>query len=176
MAESVKRLTQADGYAAGSTVFIGSAAAILTALAFEHVGGYAPCPLCLIQRYAYYAAVPASFVGLIAIAAQARMLGGVIFLIVGLLYVANTGLGIYHSGIEWGFWPGPDTCDTAAQPLAATTQGLLQSLQANAVVSCSEAPFRFLMLSFAGWSAAISAVFSALALSTANVNLDVGRR
>ncbi len=24
----------------------------------EHLGGYAPCPLCLMQRYAYYAAIP----------------------------------------------------------------------------------------------------------------------
>ena len=37
-----------------------AAAAILTALAFEHFGGYAPCPLCLEERYAYYFGVPAS--------------------------------------------------------------------------------------------------------------------
>ena len=34
-------------------------AVILAALAFEHIGGYTPCPLCLQQRYAYYAGLPA---------------------------------------------------------------------------------------------------------------------
>jgi disulfide bond formation protein DsbB len=33
---------------------------ILTAHAFEEFGGYAPCPLCLQERYAYYFAVPAA--------------------------------------------------------------------------------------------------------------------
>ena len=44
-------------------MFAVALATILAALAFEHLGGYAPCPLCLQQRYAYYFAVPASAVG-----------------------------------------------------------------------------------------------------------------
>ena len=45
---------------ASALVLVGAAATILAALAFEHLGGYAPCPLCLEERYAYYFAVPAS--------------------------------------------------------------------------------------------------------------------
>ena len=48
--------------AASAIVFAVALATILAALAFEHLGGYAPCPLCLQQRYAYYFAVPASAV------------------------------------------------------------------------------------------------------------------
>ena len=33
-------------------------AVVLGALAFEHLGGYAPCPLCLEQRWPYYLGVP----------------------------------------------------------------------------------------------------------------------
>ena len=38
---------------ASALVFVGAAVTILTALAFEHLGGYAPCPLCLEERYTY---------------------------------------------------------------------------------------------------------------------------
>ncbi|MGZ8417088.1 MAG: disulfide bond formation protein B, partial [Methyloceanibacter sp.] len=50
--------------AACAMVLIVATATILTALAFEHLGGYAPCPLCLEERYAYYFAVPASALAL----------------------------------------------------------------------------------------------------------------
>ena len=35
---------------ASALVLVGAAATILAALAFEHLGGYAPCPLCLEER------------------------------------------------------------------------------------------------------------------------------
>ncbi|HAH66069.1 MAG TPA: disulfide bond formation protein B, partial [Rhizobiales bacterium] len=43
--------------AACAIVLVIAAATILTALGFQHLGGYAPCPLCLEERYAYYFAV-----------------------------------------------------------------------------------------------------------------------
>jgi disulfide bond formation protein DsbB len=173
MARQASELTSLPGYQAAGFMMFGAAGALALALAFEHIGGYAPCPLCLVQRYAYYAAIPLGFVGLIALSAQARTAAGILFLIAGLAFVANTGLGIYHSGIEWGWWPGPAACSNPAQPLAiGDGQSLLESLRSNSVISCSEAPFRFLSLSFAGWSAVISAVLAACGLVAANVNLD----
>ena len=40
-------------------VFSIAFATILLAHIFERYGGYAPCPLCLQERYAYYFGVPA---------------------------------------------------------------------------------------------------------------------
>jgi len=42
-----------------AVVFAVALATILTAHIFERFGGYAPCPLCLEERYAYYLGVPA---------------------------------------------------------------------------------------------------------------------
>ena len=53
-----------------------AAAVILTALAFEHFGGYVACPLCLQQRYAYYAGVPALFLALVLLSAGRTSAGG----------------------------------------------------------------------------------------------------
>ena len=41
-------------------VFAIATATILAAHAFERIGGYAPCPLCLEERYAYYFGVSAT--------------------------------------------------------------------------------------------------------------------
>lgn len=173
MALSRGQATDVPGYRSAGYMTFGAAGAIALALAFEHLGGFAPCPLCLVQRYAYYASIPLGFLGLIALAAQARTAAGLLFLVAGLAFLANAGLGVYHSGVEWAWWPGPDSCAPAAQPLPlGEGQSLLDALPNTNVVSCTEAPFRFLTLSFAGWNAVISAVLGVCGLHAANVNLD----
>jgi disulfide bond formation protein DsbB len=138
-------------YRTGALVLFGAAAAIATALAFEHFGGYVPCPLCLQQRYAYYAGVPALFVALVVLSAGYARVAAVIFLLVAVAFLANAGLGTYHAGAEWGYWPGPDTCAGAPQPLSKGG-GLLKDLETTRVVRCDKAPWHFLGLSFAGWN------------------------
>ena len=49
-------------YRLGAAVAFASLAALLAAYAFEYIGGYIPCPLCLLQRYPYFFAVPALIV------------------------------------------------------------------------------------------------------------------
>jgi disulfide bond formation protein DsbB len=133
----------------GLTLFL-AAAVILTALGFEHLGGYAPCPLCLLQRYAYYAAIPALFIAMALVSEKPR-LAGIIFFVVALAFLANAGLGAYHAGVEWKFWPGPDTCGTA-QALPSSAADLLSGLEAQHVVRCDEAAWTFAGLSMAGWN------------------------
>ena len=142
---------------AGLTL-IAALAGILIALGFQHLGGVQPCALCFQQRYAYYAGIPLLFVGLVLLGADQRKAAAILFLLVGLVFLANAGLGVYHSGAEWKFWPGPDSCTaTGAAPTAGGN--LLQRMQAAKVVRCDEPSGRFLGLSFAGWN-----VFLSLAL------------
>ncbi|MEE8530724.1 MAG: disulfide bond formation protein B, partial [Hyphomicrobium sp.] len=81
-------------YKAGALALIISGGAILTALAYEYIGGYAPCPLCLEQRYAYYVGVPLLFIALVFVSADHRYPAGLIFLFVSLAFLANAGLGV----------------------------------------------------------------------------------
>ena len=146
---------QSPAYRMGGLVLFATVAVILAALGFQYIGGYPPCPLCLQQRYAYYAGIPALFLALVLVAADRRALAAVLFLAVAAGFLANAGLGVYHAGVEWKFWPGPDTCG-AAQGLSTTAGGLLESIEKNRVVRCDEAAWRFLGLSFAGWNVLIS--------------------
>ena len=88
-------------------------ATILTALAFEHLGGYAPCPLCLEERYAYYFAVPASALALFLARGDRTGIARILLLLIALAFLANMAAGIFHAGVEWKWWPGPGECSGA---------------------------------------------------------------
>jgi disulfide bond formation protein DsbB len=139
-------------------VFAAATATILAALAFEHLGGYAPCPLCLQQRYAYYFAVPASAASFLLARGRATGVARVLLVLIALAFIANAIAGIYHSGIEWKWWEGPATCAGGFE-LQWSEGGIVDT----PVIRCDEASWRFLGLSFAGWNAGISAVLAGLA-------------
>ena len=133
----------------GLTLFLATGV-ILGALAFEHLGGLAPCPLCLMQRYAYYASIPLLFIAMALVSEKPRV-AALIFFVVALAFLGNAGLGVYHAGVEWKFWPGPDTCGTA-QALPTSASDLLSGLDQTRVVRCDEAAWTFAGLSLAGWN------------------------
>jgi len=138
-------------------------ATILGALFFQYGLGFAPCPLCLEQRYAYYFAVPLAV--MVALGDQAGasrkvLIGACVAIAAGMLW--NTGLGIYHSGIEWRWWPGPQECSGSLSDLGSAG-GLAERLKSITVVRCDEAAWRFFGLSLAGYNALVSAVLAALA-------------
>ena len=121
---------------------------IAGAWAFEYLG-YAPCELCLLQRWAYYAAIPIAFVLVVLAPSRPGLLQYGLF-ILGLLWFGSMVFGIYHSGVEWKWWPGPSTC-TGTGSLSTGLPDL-----SKPVVMCDEPAIRILWLSLAGWNAVIS--------------------
>jgi len=132
----------------------GALVIILAALAFEHIGGYAPCAICLIERYAYYAGIPLAGIAFLLARAGRTSPAALLLALCGLGFLINCGIGVYHSGIEWKWWPGPDTCGGGS--MAPLTGSLLDALESAHAVACDEAPWRFLGLSFTGWNTVIS--------------------
>ena len=84
-------------------------ATIMLAHVFERFG-YAPCPLCLQERYAYYFAVPATVAAFFAARAESFTLTRILLALVAVGLLINAGVGVYHSGIEWKWWEGPASC------------------------------------------------------------------
>ena len=152
-------------YGAGAATLVLAIAVITGAWGFEYLGGLAPCPLCLEQRFAYYAAIPLLFVALALVAEMPRV-AAAIFAVVAMMFLANTGLGIYHAGAEWKFWPGPDTCGTV-QAVPKSAADLLDAAEKAVVVRCDEAAWRFAGLSLAGWNVVMSLLLVAGALRAA---------
>ncbi|MGJ5175830.1 disulfide bond formation protein B [Bradyrhizobium oligotrophicum] len=142
----------------------GIAAAVLAgAWYMQLVWGLQPCELCLKQRWAYYAIVPLGLV--IALLAGRGAPRGLVWAGLGLVALAalgNAGLGVYHAGVEWGFWPGPTECTGPIGNLGSAGN-LLERLDSVHVVRCDEVQWRFLGLSLAGYSVLISLLIAAIA-------------
>jgi disulfide bond formation protein DsbB len=136
-------------------------ATITLAHVFERFG-YAPCPLCLQERYAYYFAVPATVAAFFAARAESFTLTRILLALTALAFLINAGVGVYHSGIEWKWWEGPASC-AGGVAVEWGEGGVASSIERAEVVSCSDASWRMLGLSFAGWSAVISALLAGLA-------------
>jgi disulfide bond formation protein DsbB len=126
----------------------------------------APCLLCLDQREAHWAAIAAGGIALVVVTlgkkstrVVAASLGAL-----AILYGFSSALAGYHAGVEWGFWPGPDTCSASGEDLAAGSD-LLASLDKPAAgPSCSDAAWRMAGISMAGYNALISLGLCAFAL------------
>ncbi len=157
---------------AAVAVALGAAATVGGALVFEHVFGYVPCKLCLIQRNPYYVSIP---LGLVAAALPPQWTRAGLWLL-ALIFVVSAGLGAYHSGVEWGFWPGPADCGGGSGAAAGNVGDFLNQLQNTRVVSCTEAAWRFLGLSLAGWNTLISLGLAGFAArAAAHKGIFVGR-
>jgi disulfide bond formation protein DsbB len=130
----------------------GSAALLAGALAFQHIGGLAPCSLCITQRWPHVAAV--LFGVIILLLAQgplARLLavGG------AAAAAVSGGYGVYHTGVEKGWFAGPDTC-TGGSVAGISTDDLLDQILAAPLVKCDEVAWQMLDLSMASWNAVVS--------------------
>lgn len=132
----------------------GSAALLIGAYIFEALG-YAPCPLCWLQRYPHFAAV--------VLGGLALLTRGPTFPILGSVAASATAiLGLYHTGVERAWWQGPQNC-AGDQGLGGLAGGdLLSAEGAPRVVLCNQVSWEFLGLSMASWNALLSIAFLAL--------------
>ena len=126
----------------------GSAAMLLGALGFQYLGDLPPCKLCIWQRWPHLAAV---LIGLIYLFARFRMLT----LLGALAALTTAGVGIYHTGVEKGWWEGPSTC-TAGEITGMSADDLLESILATPVIRCDDILWEMFGLSMASWNAIIS--------------------
>ena len=128
----------------------GSLALLLGAFGFQALG-FAPCKLCLWQRWPHAAAI--------AIGGLVLMLGPLMLLgIAGALSALTTaGIGAYHTGVEQGWWEGPTSCSGGGNALGDMTGDQLLSLEGPSdVVMCDEVAWALFGVSMASWNVLIS--------------------
>ncbi|MDJ0640492.1 MAG: disulfide bond formation protein B [Paracoccaceae bacterium] len=147
----------------------GSLALLLGAFIFQAFG-FAPCKMCLWQRWPHAAAIG---VGALVLAAGPLVLLG---LAGALSALVTGGIGVFHSGVEQGWWEGPTSCSGGSDTLEGLTGSDLLSMDAPVnVVLCDEVAWAdpVIGLSMATWNAVISFGLAALwiaALRLRNVN------
>jgi disulfide bond formation protein DsbB len=158
---------------AALAVAVIAAATLAGAWFFQLFLDIRPCPLCLEQRYTYYAVVPlAALLALAAARKAPRTLLVAGLAVIALATLGNAGLATYHAGVEWGLWQGPTDCTGPILDLGSAGS-LLQRLDTVKVVRCDEVQWKFLGLSLAGYDVLISLAMAAIAARGA---VRAGRR
>lgn len=119
--------------------------------------GYAPCKMCLWQRWPHAAAI---------LIGSATVLVGLPFLaLLGAgAALATAGIGVFHTGVEKGWWEGPNTC-TSGPVGGLNPDELLNQILTAPIVRCDEVAWEWLGLSMASWNAALSLGLAAVWLT-----------
>ncbi|UYN98465.1 MAG: disulfide bond formation protein B [Devosia sp.] len=139
-----------DKIATGIAFLLGLAT-ILGALGSQFIGGLQPCELCLEQRLPYYWGLPLLALILVLWNRLPLPVWYIGMAIATALFAWGTFLGGFHSGVEWGFWPGPTACTGVGESFSMDA---LDNL--TPVIGCDVVQFRFLGLSLAGYNTLIS--------------------
>ncbi|MCE7999238.1 MAG: disulfide bond formation protein B [Rhodobiaceae bacterium] len=139
-----------------------SVVTLCAALAFEHIGGLAPCSLCLQQRYAYYLLIPVSLIaGILSRETNLGLAPVVLIVLCTFAAAANVVLAGYHAGVEYKWWEGPQGC-TGVNLMAGSLDEFRQQLDGVTVPRCDEVPWSLFGISMAGYNFLISILLTAL--------------
>lgn len=130
----------------------GSAALLLGALAFQYLGGLAPCHLCLLQRWPHAIAVALAMVFLVL---PRRFLA----LLAALAVAVGAAIAVYHVGVELTWWAGPTSC-TAPDPGTMSAGDLMNQILDTPLVLCDQVAWSLWGISMAGWNAILSALLA----------------
>ena len=79
-----------------------------------------------------------------------------------LAMLTGAGIGLYHTGIERGWWEGPDTCTSANDVGAITTDQLMSQIMSAPLVRCDEVTWDLFGLSLASLNALASLALAGL--------------
>ena len=133
---------------------LGSIFLLAAAYGFQFMG-YPPCHLCWWQRYPHFAAIA---IGLLALGIGGRWLPA----LGALAMVATAGVGLFHTGVERGWWEGPVSCTGTGQSLGSLSgSDLLSTTAAPRVIMCDQVSWEMLGLSMASWNMLASLVLLA---------------
>jgi len=114
------------------------------ALFSQYAGGLYPCEMCYWQRWPHGAAILLAM-GAFIWPMRARPL----VLLAALAILISGAIGVFHAGVEAGWWEGITRCTTTG----ATS---LEDILSVPLVRCDQVQWAFLGLSLAAWNAILS--------------------
>jgi disulfide bond formation protein DsbB len=138
---------------------LAAGAALAVAFGAEWWGGLVPCPLCLVERWPYRAAIAFALIGFI-LPAALRRVALTLVLLAGLAAVATAGV---HVGVELGFWPSPLPECAAPRLGSGSIAERLRNMPERPSKPCDEGvyPIAALPISFAQANLLYALAFSA---------------
>ena len=124
-----------------------SSSLLIIALAFEYVGNLTPCQMCIWQRWPHFGVIVICFLSLFIKNHYNKLL-----LLAGLLSLLSSAIGLWHSGVELGYFNSPSSCiDTNFN-----SNITLNDLLTKPISGCDIIIWDFLGLSMANWNTILS--------------------
>lgn len=121
-------------------------ALLLGALGSQYIGGLHPCEMCYWQRWPHLAAVACAAA---AFFVHSRLRTLLIALAALAVFVSGA-IGVYHAGVEYGWWQGLTTCSSSGGAVS------LEELMHAPLIRCDRAQWMLFGVSLAGYNALAS--------------------
>ena len=117
------------------------------ALGSQYLGGLFPCEMCHWQRWPHYAALA---LAILAFPTRSRIL----VILAGIAIIASGLIGVFHAGVEYGWWEGLTRCSATAA--SGSSADILAEIMATPMIRCDEVQWSLFGISLAGWNAIFS--------------------
>ena len=134
-------------------IFLFSVIALISAYFIEHILGYQPCNLCLIERIPYGISII-----LILIKFLFKKDEKFLILLLILTFIFSFIISFYHFGIEQGFFQESSVCGAKNFTENMSKDDLLKQLNQK-IVSCKDVTFRIFGLSLTSINIVINLLF-----------------
>lgn len=145
-------------------VFLGSGALLLGALAFQYIGGLAPCPLCLWQRYPHVAVLLVAGFAVLFAPPRARVW---LLALCGVILLVGAGIAMFHVGVEQKWWEGLPTCSGAVDMTRLSPEEMRKMIMSGPPARCDAVAWSLFGISMAGYNFLISLALAVFALRAA---------
>ena len=128
------------------------------ALVSQYGFGLHPCDMCYWQRWPHQAAIILALLALLLRRNDKAMRA--LTLLAAVAIATSGAIGIFHAGVEYGFWEGITTCATGGSGPVS-----LDAIMNAPLIRCDTAQWTFLGISLAGFNAIFSLGAAALVLT-----------
>jgi len=129
------------------------------AIGSQYIGHLVPCEMCMWQRWPHVAAI---VLALVAILLRGNPPASrAVTVLAALAILVSGGIGVYHAGVEYHWWTGPERC-------TGSHFTSLADLMKAPVVMCDVPQWKLAGISLAGFNAIFSILGGLAALFTAS--------
>jgi disulfide bond formation protein DsbB len=159
---------------AAVVVLLVSLAALATVLVAQYGFGLLPCPLCTYQRVPYLVAIPLALAAL-ALHGRPRLAACLVGLC-ALAFLIDSGIALFHVGVEQHWWQGLASCSSNGASAAASVDDMLAALSKPVKVpACDQVPWALFGVSLAGYNLLTCVGLAAFAAAAARRGWRQGR-
>lgn len=136
------------------------------AIVAERIFELPPCEMCYWQRWPHMAALA---FGLIAWLLRGKPVSKILVALSGLAILVSGLIGLFHAGVEYGWWEGLTSCTAA---LGSGSGNLMDDIMSAPLIRCDVPAWTFFGISLAGFNA----IFSIASATAIFILLGRGRK